>query len=106
MRGHWSEKSLSIIENILMVCYACIFSRLHATLHPALSVGQLLGWYVGHTLLFYVSYHMMSLLLPKWSSDLKYCPCPPARDWGSRVSGLVTHYFTLLTFCKEQGQHL
>ena len=23
------------------------------------------------------------------SSDLKYGPCPPARDFGSRVSGLV-----------------
>ena len=28
-------------------------------------------------------------LLPKCSTDLKYGPCPPARDWGSRVSGLV-----------------
>ena len=32
---------------------------------------------------------MTSLLLPKWSGDLKYGPCPPARDFGSRVSGLV-----------------
>ena len=32
------------------------------------------------------------LLLPKCSTDLNYGPCPPARDWGSRVSGLV--YFT------------
>ena len=24
---------------------------------------------------------MASLLLPKWSNDLKYSPCPPARDW-------------------------
>ena len=31
---------------------------------------------------------LASLLLPKWSSDLKYGPCPAARDWGSRVSGL------------------
>ena len=29
------------------------------------------------------------LLQPKCSIDLKYGPCPPARDWGSRVSGLV-----------------
>ena len=34
-------------------------------------------------------YAVTSLLQPKWSSDLKYSPCPPARDWGSRVSGLV-----------------
>ena len=32
---------------------------------------------------------MTSLLLPNWSSDLKYGPCPPARDLGSRVFGLV-----------------
>ena len=30
------------------------------------------------------------LLLPKWSGDLRYGPCPPARDWGCLVSGLVT----------------
>ena len=34
-------------------------------------------------------------LLPKWSSDLKYGQCPPARDWGSPVSGLV-FCFTIL----------
>ena len=32
---------------------------------------------------------MTSLLLPNCSGDLKYGPYPPARDWGSRVSGLV-----------------
>ena len=32
---------------------------------------------------------LCALLLPKWSGDLKYGPCPPARDFGSRVSGLV-----------------
>ena len=58
---------------------------MHATLHPALSVGRS----VGHILLFYEFYSLTLLLLPKWSVDLKYGPCPPARDWGSRVSGLV-----------------
>ena len=29
------------------------------------------------------------MLLTKWSSDLKYGPCPPIRDLCSRVSGLV-----------------
>ena len=38
---------------------------------------------------FYDFISLTSLLLPKWSSDLKYGPCPPARDFGSRVSGLV-----------------
>ena len=37
------------------------------------------------------------LLLPKSSGDLNYGPCPRARDWGSRVSGLVksTHHLAL-----------
>ena len=29
------------------------------------------------------------VLLPKWSADLNYGPCPPAQNWGSRGSGLV-----------------
>ena len=53
-------------------------------------VGWSVGWSVGHTLLFfYVFYSLTILLLPKYSGELKYGPCPPARDWGSRVSGLV-----------------
>ena len=36
-------------------------------------------------------YSVTTLLLSQWSSDLKYSPCPPARDWGSRVSGLILH---------------
>ena len=65
-----------------------IFSRVHAALHPALSVGRSVGLSV--TLyFFYGFYFRTSLLLPKWSSDLKYGRCLPARDFGSRVSGLV-----------------
>ena len=33
---------------------------------------------------------LASLLLPKWSSDLKYGLRPPARDWASCVSGLCS----------------
>ena len=40
---------------------------------PTLSVRLLLG----------------RLLLPKWSNDLKYSPCPPDRDLGSCVFSLV-----------------
>ena len=60
---------------------------MHATLQPALSVGRLVGW--SHFTFFYDFISLTSLLLPKWSGDLKYGPCPPARDFGSRVSGLV-----------------
>ena len=47
--------------------------------------------FVRRSLLFYDFYFWTSLLMPNWSSDLKYGPCPPARDFGSRVSGLVYH---------------
>ena len=51
----------------LVACYA--------TLHPALSVGR------SHFTFFYVFYSLTVLLLPKWSGDLKYGPCPSARVW-------------------------
>ena len=74
------------------MCWPCFFSRVHATLHPALSVGQSVGRSV--TLYFlYDFYFWTSLLVPKWSCDLKYGPCPPARDFGSRVSRLVLIFF-------------
>ena len=38
------------------------------------------------------------LRLTKCSTDLKYSPCPPARDWGSRVSGLVKLLFSFSFF--------
>ena len=54
-------------------------TRISAPAHPsATGIGRVSGL---------VS--LTSLLLPKWSGDLKYGPCPPARDFGSRVSGLV-----------------
>ena len=34
--------------------------------------------------------------LPNCSTDPKYGPCPPARDWGSRVSGHVFLFHTLV----------
>ena len=74
-----NDEFLLIALLFLVACYA--------TLHPALSVR----WSVrlSHfTFLFFLR-SLASLLLPKWWSDLKYSSCPPARDWGSRVSGLV-----------------
>ena len=54
-------------------------------------VRRLVGWSVGRSrfTFFYDLIFLASLRLPKWSSDLKYGPCPPARDFDSRVSGLV-----------------
>ena len=68
-----------------------LFSRVLPDSTPGLvcwSVGQLVGLSVT-SYFFYDFYFLSSLLLPKWSSDLKYDPCPPARDLGSRLSGLV-----------------
>ena len=73
-----------------------IFSRVHATLQPALSVGWLVGR--SHFTFFYDFISWTSLLLPTLSSDLKYGPCPPARDFGSRVSGLVIFYVCIPLF--------
>ena len=49
----------------VIVLQFMIFSRVHATLHPA--VGWLVGWLVRHTLLFFINFihfivlsHLMS----------------------------------------------
>ena len=84
--------SWSIIDQFLVAC-----TRLYTPLCPSV------GWLVGPSVTFYFFYvftFLTSLLLPKWSSDLKYGPCPPARDFGSRVSGLVFWKVTFrVAFC-------
>ena len=68
-----------------------IFSRVYATLQPASSVGWLVGQWVGQSVtldFFYDFISLTSMHLPKWSGDHKYGPCPPARDFCSRVSAL------------------
>ena len=67
-----------------------IFSRVLRDSTPRFvrrSVGWSVGQSVGHTLLFF--YSLTVRLLSKWSGELKHGPCPPTRDWGSRVTGLV-----------------
>ena len=74
-------------KNFLVAC-----TRLYTPL--CRSVGPSVRWSVGpsvhlsHITFFGFLRFLASLLLPKWS-DLNFGPCPPARDWGSRVSGLV-----------------
>ena len=63
----------------LVTCYAI--------LHPALLVHPSVCPSVGPSITLYFLRSMAYLLLPKWSSDHKYSPCPPTRKWGSRVSG-------------------
>ena len=79
--------TLSILNSEEKLSSNKVFSRVHATLHPALSVRPLVCR--SHFSFFYESYSLTSLLQPKWSSDLKYGPCPPASNFGIRVSGLV-----------------
>ena len=68
---------------------------MHATLQPALLVGQLVGPSVGRLVgrsrftFLYDFTSLTLLLLPEWSGDIKYGPCPPAPDFGSRVADLV-----------------
>ena len=81
------------------------FSRVHAKLQSAMSVGrsvgrsvgQSVGQLVGDTLLFW-----RFQLLPKFLVNLFYHrPCPPARDFGSRVYSLV---FLLNDWWKFSGK--
>ena len=62
----------------------CFYSRARD------STSRFVRWLVGGLVTFYFFFMILLLLLPKWSSDLKYGPFPPARDFGSRVSGLVS----------------
>ena len=103
-------------DSSLVFLVAC-----YATLLPFLSVGWLVGRLVGHTSLLrgprffpsngvigyskksmpgcvsgLVFYSLTILLLPNCSGELKYGPCPSARDWGNHVSGLVGVNYTNL----------
>ena len=69
------------LYSFLVACYATLQSTPHF-------VGPSLVRLSHFTFLVFLR-SMASLLLPKWSSDLKYGPCPPVRNWGGRVSSLV-----------------
>ena len=55
------------------------------------SVGRLVGPLFTCPLCTFSAFliFLCSQLLPKCLAELYHCSCPPARDWGSRVSGLV-----------------
>ena len=65
---------------------AAFLTLVHAT--TTSFVRWSFGWLV------YVFYSVTSLLLPQWSSDLKYGPCPPARSTqhGNRLHLLLSHF--------------
>ena len=86
----------SIHKHISVVLRSFFLVACYATLHPALSVRpsvrrSAVGPSVGPSHFTFSAFmgFLAIPLLPKYSTDLKYGPCPPARDWGSRVSGLV-----------------
>ena len=68
--------------------WSWLFSRVHATLHPALLVRRSVRRSIRQSHFTFSAFlsFLALLLLPKCSADLKYGPCPSARDWGSRVS--------------------
>merc|ERR1712105_195421 len=76
----WPYATVNVFPLFLVAC-----TRLYNSLCPSV------GWLVGqsHFTFFYDFISLTSLLLPSWSGDLKYGPCPPARDFGNRVSGIV-----------------
>ena len=71
-----------LITIAIMAFHIIFLVTCYATFHPTLSLCLLLG----------------RLLLPKWSSDLKYGSCPPARDLGSCVFSLVVIRCALSSF--------
>ena len=68
--------------------YAHFLVACHATLHPALSVRLSVRPFIRHALLF-VFFAVFFRSQCSCPNDLNYGPCPPARDWDSRVSGLL-----------------
>ena len=77
--------------SILVTCYA--------TLHPALSVHPSNRPSVGPSHFTFLGFAIFGLTdLPKCSGDLKRGPCPPARNWSSRVSALV---FLMIFFFQD-----
>ena len=51
-------------------------------------IDRLVSWSHFTFFFFFDFTSFTSLLLLKWFGDLEYGPCPPAHDFGSRVSGL------------------
>ena len=94
--------------------WRCIFSRVHATLQPALSVCQSVGRSVcpSVTLSFFRRLRAVWwLLLPPnhLVCQFHHCPCPPARDFGcckrpcyvcflSNVCFIIDHLFGQMLF--------
>ena len=96
------NKAMNAKSNLKLsheLCFFLVFPQFllgcYATLHPTFSVRQSI--HLSVCLSIHPSYFtflplmgvLAILLLPKCSTNLSYGPCPPTRNWGSCVSGLV-----------------
>ena len=78
----------------LVECYATLYPLCRSVgplVHPSVCPLVRLSVRPSHFTFFGFLRSLASLLLHKWCIDLNHGPCPPARDWGCRVSGLVFH---------------
>ena len=94
-----------LISSLLVHNMASFLVSCYMTLHLKLSILPSVGW--AYLTSFYDFHSLMTLLLPKCSSDLKYGPCLPACDWGSRESGFVVkclHVWPQVYFHDEVSQ--
>ena len=92
-----AKNHLNIDSFLSLVIYLLSFQSRATRFHTPLcwSVGWSVGRSVGPLFTFSVFLSFLSIqLLPRRQSDLlQHCSCPPARDQGSRVSGLVHFAF-------------
>ena len=73
---HWS-----VHPSVRSSVHLSVRPSIHPSIHPSVRPSHFI---------FSKSMGFLAIpLLPKCSTDIKYSPCPPARNWGSRVSGLV-----------------
>ena len=73
-------------EMTFQICCSCAPRHIVA----CYSTSRFVGRSVGHILLFLGIIFFDPTAPAQMPGNLKYGPCPPARDWGSCVSSLVS----------------
>ena len=94
MPAFYQPSSFDLVETgaCIVSCVQRVSTPFYPSVHPSLCPSIHLSVYPS----VFFFYSLTSPLQPKCSGDLKYGPFPPARDWGSRVSGLVAVLTTKL----------
>ena len=86
----WYSSNTQVLFIKTCLRYKCLATNIFSRMHARTRLYNPLCPSVGpHFTFFMIFNSLTSLLLPKWSSDLKYGPCPPTCDFGSCVSALV-----------------